>query len=74
VTDTSRYWERRQSYRVPPGVDAVLFPDLDRNTSDAPGLVQAVDLGEGVTLFVARVQPGDEVRYGYQYASAGPRQ
>ena len=74
VTDTSRYWERRQVFRVPPGVDAVLFPDLDRNSSDAPGLVQAVDLGEGVSLFVARVQPGDEVRYGYQYASVGPSQ
>ena len=74
VTDTSRYWERRQVYRVPPGVDAVLFPDLDRNSSDTPGLVQAVDLGEGVSLYVARVQPGDEVRYGYQYASVGPRQ
>jgi Protein of unknown function (DUF2723) len=74
VTDTSRYWERRQVYRVPPGVDAVLFPDLDRNSSDTPGLVQAVDLGEGVSLYVARVQTGDEVRYGYQYASVGRRE
>ena len=50
------------------------LPDLDRNISDTPGLVQAVDLGEGVSLYVARVQPGDEVRYGYQYASVGPGQ
>ena len=68
VTDTSRYWERRTSYRVPPGITAVLFPDLGRNTSDQPGLVQRVDLGDGVDLFVARVSAGDEVRYGYQYA------
>ena len=69
VTDTSRYWERRTTYRVPPGITAVVFPDLVRNTSDQPGLVQRVDLGDGVELYVARVQSGDEVRYGYQYAS-----
>jgi hypothetical protein len=69
VTDTSRYWERRTSYRVPPGINAVLFPDLGRNTSDQPGLVQRQDLGDGVDLYVARVQPGDEIRYGYQYAT-----
>ena len=69
VTDTSRYWERRKSYRVPPGVSTVLFPDLGRNTSDQPGLVQRVDLGDGVELYVARVQQGDEIRYGYQYAT-----
>ena len=70
VTDTSRYWERRTTLTVPPGMTAVLFPDLGRNTSDQPGLVQRIDLGEGVDLYVARVQPGDQVRYGYQYASA----
>ncbi|HET7771184.1 MAG TPA: DUF2723 domain-containing protein [Chloroflexota bacterium] len=69
VTDTSRYWERRTSYRVPPGINAVLFPDLGRNTSDQPGLVQRLDLGDGVDLYVARVQAGDEIRYGYQYAT-----
>lgn len=73
VTDTSRYWERRTTLAVPPGVTAVLFPDLGRNTSDQPGLVQRVDLGEGVELYLARVQAGDEVRYGYQYASARGR-
>jgi hypothetical protein len=70
VTDTSRYWERRATYVVPAGIRAALFPDLDRNTSDQPGLVQRLDLGGGVDLFVAHVQPGDEVRYGYRYASA----
>jgi hypothetical protein len=70
VTDTSRYWERRTEITVPAGMSAVLFPDLTRNSSDQPGLVQRVDLGDGVDLFVARVQPGDVVRYGYQYASA----
>lgn len=70
VTDTSRYWERRTTYIVPEGITAVLFPDLAQNTSDQPGLVQAVDLGEGVDLFLARVHAGDEVRYGYRYASA----
>lgn len=74
VTDTSRYWERRQSYTVPPGVQAVLFPDLSRNTSDQPGLVERVDLGGGVDLYVARVRPGDVVHYGYQYASAQRRE
>jgi 4-amino-4-deoxy-L-arabinose transferase-like glycosyltransferase len=69
VTDTSRYWERRRTFVVPAGLDAVLFPDLGRNTSDQPGLVERVDLGEGVELYLARVRPGDEVRYGYQYAS-----
>jgi hypothetical protein len=69
VTDTSRYWERRTTYRVPPGISAVLFPDLGRNTSDQPGIVERVDLGLGVDLFVARVRAGDEIRYGYQYAS-----
>ena len=69
VTDTSRYWERRSVYRVEPGITAVLFPDLGRNTSDQPGLVQRVDLGDGVELYVARVHTGDEIRYGYQYAS-----
>jgi hypothetical protein len=70
VTDTSRYWERRTDLAVPAGLSAVIFPDLVRNTSDQPGLVQQVTLGDGVDLFVARVQPGDHVRYGYQYASA----
>ena len=70
VTDTSRYWERRTTYVVPPGITAVVFPDLSRNTSDQPGLVEKVDLGGGVEMFVAQVQPGDEVRFGYQYASA----
>ncbi|CAA9302780.1 MAG: hypothetical protein AVDCRST_MAG77-5805 [uncultured Chloroflexi bacterium] len=69
VTDTSRYWERRATYRVPPGITAVLFPDLGRNTSDQPGIVERVDLGVGVDLYVARVRAGDEVRYGYQYAT-----
>ncbi|HET6315440.1 MAG TPA: glycosyltransferase family 39 protein [Chloroflexota bacterium] len=69
VTDTSRYWERRTSYRVPAGINAVLFPDLGRNTSDQPGLVEKVELGDGVDLYVARVRTGDEIRYGYQYAS-----
>lgn len=69
VTDTSRYWERRRTFVVPTGLDAVLFPDLGRNTSDQPGLVERIDLGDGVDLYVARVRRGDEVRYGYQYAS-----
>jgi len=69
VTDTSRYWERRTTLTVLPGMNAIVFPDLERNTSDQPGLVQRVDLGEGVDLFLARVQVGDEARYGYQYAS-----
>ena len=69
VTDTSRYWERRTTYRVPPGITAVLFPDLGRNTSDQPGIVERLDLGDGVHLHVARVRAGDEIRYGYQYAS-----
>jgi hypothetical protein len=73
VTDTSRYWERRATLMIPAGVTAVLFPDLERNTSDLPGLVQRLDLGAGVDLFVARVQPGDEVRYGYHYAAAQRR-
>jgi|GEM_PF-329623 len=73
VTDTSRYWERRTTYVVPAGITAVIFPDLGRNTSDEPGLVQRIDLGGGVDLYVARVQAGDEVRYGYQYASATRR-
>jgi len=71
VTDTSRYWERRATYRVPAGISTVLFPDLGRNTSDQPGLVQRLDLGDGAELFLARVQPGDELRYGYHYASGG---
>jgi hypothetical protein len=70
VTDTSRYWERRTELTVPAGTTTILFPDLVQNSSDNPGLVQHVDLGEGVDLFVAAVQPGDKVRYGYQYASA----
>jgi hypothetical protein len=53
-------------------VTAVLFPDLGQNTSEAPGPVQHVDLGDGVDLYVARVQPGDTVRYGYRYASVTP--
>jgi hypothetical protein len=69
VTDTSRYWERRTSFTVPPGITMVVFPDLTRNTSDEPGRVQRIDLGEGVELFAARVEAGDEVRYGYQYAT-----
>lgn len=73
VTDTSRYWERRTEYAVPAGVRAVLFPDLSQNTSDQPGLVQKVDLGGGVDLYVAEVQAGDVVRYGYQYATAQRR-
>jgi hypothetical protein len=69
VTDTSRYWERRTVLTVPEGVAFIVFPDLGRNTSEQPGLVQKVDLGDDVALHVAHVRPGDEVRYGYQYAS-----
>jgi len=70
VTDTSRYWERRATLSVPAGVTAVLFPDLGANSSDSPGLVERMDLGAGVEMFVAAVRAGDQVRYGYQYASA----
>jgi 4-amino-4-deoxy-L-arabinose transferase-like glycosyltransferase len=73
VTDTSRYWERRSLFVVPPGITAVVFPDLEQNTSDQPGPVQAVDLGAGVRLYVAHVAAGDEVRYGYRYASVQRR-
>ena len=70
--DPSRYWERRRTLTVPPGLTHVVFPDLDENTSEQPGTLQHLDLGDGVELLVAEVASGDTVRYGYRYVAVEP--
>lgn len=70
--DPSHYWERRTTLTVPPGVTHVLLPDLGENTSEQPGAVRRLDLGDGVDLLVAEVASGDTVRYGYRYVAVEP--
>ena len=70
--DPSHYWERRSTLTVPPGLTHVLLPDLDVNTSEQPGAVRRLDLGDGVELLVAEVSSGDTVRYGYRYVAVEP--
>ena len=70
--DPSRYWERRSTLTVPPGLTHILLPDLDENTSEQPGPLQHLDLGDGVELLVAEVASGDTVRYGYRYVAVEP--
>ena len=70
--DPSRYWEHRRTLTVPPGVTHVLLPDLGENTSEQPGTVRRLDLGDGVDLLVAEVASGDTVRYGYRYVAVEP--
>ncbi len=70
--DASRYWERRRTLTVPPGITHVVLPDLGENTSENPGAVRRLDLGDGVGLLVAEVASGDMVRYGYRYVAVEP--
>ena len=70
--DPSHYWERRSTLTVSPGLTHIVLPDLDENTSDQPGPLQHLDLGDGVKLLVAEVSAGDTVRYGYRYAAVEP--
>ncbi len=70
--DPSRYWERRSTLTVPPGLTHIVLPDLGENTSEQPGAVRRLDLGDGVDLLVAEVASGDTVRYGYRYVSVEP--
>ena len=70
--DPSRYWERRSTLTVPPGLTHVVFPDLGENTSEHPGPLHRLDLGDGVELLVAEVASGDTVRYGYRYVAVEP--
>ncbi len=70
--DPSHYWERRSTLTVPPGLTHILLPDLDENTSEQPGPLQHLDLGDGVELLVAEVVNGDTVRYGYRYVAVEP--
>ena len=67
--DPSHYWERRSTLTVPPGLTHIVLPDLDENTSEQPGPLHRLDLGDGVELLVAEVSTGDTVRYGYRYAA-----
>lgn len=73
VTDTSRYWERRRRVTIPDGVAWVVFPDLGENRAEAPGLVAPRPVGGGEVIWVAPVRTGDEVTWGYQYATATRR-
>ena len=70
--DPSRYWERRSTLTVPPGITHIVLPDLGENTSEHPGAVRRLDLGDGVELLVAEVASGDMVRYGYRYVAVEP--
>ena len=70
VTDVNRYWEWRRRFVVPDGISWVVFPDLGENRADAMGLVIPRDLGGGEVIWVAAVCAGDEVTWGYRYASA----
>ena len=70
--DATRYWERRRTLTIPPGVTHIVLPDLGENTSAHPGAVRRLDLGEGVALLVAEVSSGDTARYGYRYISVEP--
>ena len=49
-----------------------MLPDLDENTSEQPGPLRRLDLGDGVELLVAEVASGDTVRYGYRYVAVEP--
>ena len=68
-TDTSRYWERRQSLMVPVGITAIVFPDLDQNTAEQPGKLTKQSLGDGIEWWVATVTTGDRATWGYRYAT-----
>ncbi len=70
--DPSHYWERRSTLTVSPGLTHIVLPDLDENTSEQPGPLHHLDLGDGVELLVAEVASGDTVRYGYRYAAVEP--
>ncbi len=70
--DPSHYWERRSTLTVPPGLTHIVLPDLDENTSEQPGPLHRLDLGDGVELLVAEVWAGDTVRYGYRYVAVEP--
>ena len=70
--DPSHYWERRSTLTVPPGLTHIVLPDLDENTSEQPGPLHRLDLGDGVELLVAEVSTGDTVRYGYRYVAVEP--
>ena len=68
-TDTRRYWERRQTMVVPVGITALVFPDLDQNTAEQPGMLNKQSLGNGIEWWVATVTAGDRATWGYRYAS-----
>lgn len=68
-TDTSRYWERRQTLVVPVGITAIIFPDLDQNTAEQPGMLKKQSLGDGIEWWIATVTTGDKATWGYRYAS-----
>jgi hypothetical protein len=69
VTDVNRYWEWRRRFVVPDGIDWIVFPDLGENRAEAMGLVIPRDLGGGEVIWVGAVRAGDEVTWGYRYAS-----
>ena len=68
-TDTSRYWERRQTLVVPEGITTIVFPDLDQNTAEQPGLLKTQPLGDGIEWWIATVTTGDRATWGYRFAS-----
>ena len=72
VTDTNRYWEWRQRFVVPDGVEWIVFPDLGENRAEAPGRVIPRDLGGGEVIWVASVRGGDVLTWGYRHAAVLP--
>lgn len=70
VTDVNRYWEWRRRFVVPDGISWIVFPDLGENRAESMVNVVARDLGGGEVIWVAAVNAGDEVTWGYRYATA----
>jgi hypothetical protein len=60
----------RATFQVPAGISTIVLPDLYANSAETPGGVERVagTDGDGAIIFVAHVQPGDQLRVGPGYA------
>src|SRR5579859_1310666 len=58
----------RATFQVPAGISTIVLPDLYANSAETPGRVERVTGTDGAVVFVAHVQPGDQLRIGPGYA------
>jgi len=58
----------RATFQVPAGISTIVLPDLYANSAETPGRVERVTGTDGAVIFVAHVQPGDQLRIGPGYA------